>query len=219
MTELTKITDVITAPKKIVGMLEFGSLFVNGGTYFPNFTYKDEIEAKNRREAYLKNPSEFPDTTEFEKSTDLTVNLFLDYHHIDYIEFLPNVHALFGASIDRCIAKKIDRHHLKKPMRADPNVILEAGSYLLLENGKYSDYEVKGPFVMLKSVSKGSLVIEFMDWFHKNNLDAEYEYTDYRHKHEPDHCDFVEWIVRSGYAQDMKNGTRWHIGESDDFCP
>lgn len=78
----------------------------------------------------------------------------------------------------------------------DLSQILSAGTLLIIETGENSDFSWAGPVRIIKDVTKAELVEQFR--------------SDQKGDPRPD--DFLPWLVKTGWAEDVDNVTSWHIG-------
>lgn len=86
---------------------------------------------------------------------------------------------------------------------------LKKGTLLILETGEYSDSSWHGPVRMLKSAAKADLVEAFkQEWKPTNEWDDE-----------PSPSDFMPWLIKAGWAEDVKNVEAWHVGSYGRFEP
>lgn len=90
---------------------------------------------------------------------------------------------------------------------------LKKGTLLVIETGEYSDRNWFGPVRMLKTASKADLIEKFREQW-KPPADAEYEW-----EKKPNSGDFMPWLVKSGFAEDVPNVESWHVGSYGDFDP
>lgn len=88
---------------------------------------------------------------------------------------------------------------------------LKAGTFLVIETGEYSDRSWGGPVRMLKDATKGDLAEAFQaEW--KPNPDYDWQLT-------PEPSDFLPWLVKAGWAEDVPNVESWHVGSYGRFEP
>ncbi len=79
---------------------------------------------------------------------------------------------------------------------------LKAGMMLVLETGEYSDFSVTGPFRVMRDFDQAQIVETF-----KAKWKPKYDF-----KKTPDTDDFMGWLSRGGYIQDIDGVVSWHIG-------
>lgn len=87
---------------------------------------------------------------------------------------------------------------------------VEAGATLVIETGEYSDYSLDGPFKVLKAFDQAEIAETFeRDW--QPSSDSLYD--------RPDGREFVSWLTRHGYIEDVPNVISWHVGSYGRFEP
>jgi hypothetical protein len=85
----------------------------------------------------------------------------------------------------------------------DLEQVLKTGDFLVIEEGEYSDKSWSGPLRILKDFKKKDVCDQFIaQWTPKNSW----------HK-VPMGCDFLPWLVASGYVAEVDNCTSWHVGD------
>lgn len=87
---------------------------------------------------------------------------------------------------------------------------LKKGTLLIIETGEYSDRSWGGPVRMLKTVAKAELVEKY-----REEWKPPPEWPDEK----PSPNDFLPWLVKAGWAEDVDNTESWHVGSYGDFEP
>lgn len=86
---------------------------------------------------------------------------------------------------------------------------IKAGSILTLETGEYSDFTYHGPFKVLKDINQRQVVELFRaQW--KPTLDPGEELGAW--DNHPDPYEFMWWLTKEGYIEDIASHHSWHIG-------
>lgn len=89
---------------------------------------------------------------------------------------------------------------------------IAAGTILILESGEYSDKSWHGPFRVLKDFDQAEISQTFRDNWSPGP-------DSWRDKEDgPGRGDFLSWLVRNGYVEDLDGVVAWHIG-SYEFDP
>ena len=111
------------------------------------------------------------------------------------------------------------------------DVVLKAGSLLVIQYGAYSDTTHSDPVRVVKDATMQALADAFevewesditlrhtqKDWYGtiEDLAEEEAEYG----KGEPKASAFLPWLVREGYVEDAGLVCRWHVGSYSDFDP
>ena len=90
----------------------------------------------------------------------------------------------------------------------------EVGSILLLERGDYSSRVWEGPFRVVKTFKRSEIVNKFITEWKPENIHSWQSEDD---KPEPE--DFIAWLSREGYIEDIKHASSWHVGSYGEFSP
>lgn len=93
----------------------------------------------------------------------------------------------------------------------DLDQVLEAGTLLIIEQGEYSDRGWSGPVRILKTATKRQLADEFVAQWTPPATDPERE--------NPEPGEFLPWLVKSGYVEDVEKVHSWHVGSYWRFEP
>lgn len=76
---------------------------------------------------------------------------------------------------------------------------VKAGTILVPTHGEYSDFNFDGPFVVLRDFDQKEVTDAFM---------AQAVSDDDR-----GHTEFVAWLSKEGYVQDVPTKLEWHLGD------
>lgn len=91
----------------------------------------------------------------------------------------------------------------------DLSQVLKAGTLLIVETGEYSDSSWQGPVRMLKDATKGELADGYRStWKPEDEWDKG-----------PDPYDFLGWLIKEGWAEDINDVHSWHVGSYGRFEP
>ncbi len=86
---------------------------------------------------------------------------------------------------------------------------LNRGTLLIIETGEYSDKNWCGPVRMLKTALKADLAEAFKrEWKPTNEWDDT-----------PSPGDFLPWLIKAGWAEDVTDVHTWHVGSYGAFEP
>lgn len=91
------------------------------------------------------------------------------------------------------------------------DVIIPAGSYLIIETGEYSDRYWNGPVRVLKDIIRHNVAQEFREKF----VRASWQDEDAT----PESWQFLPWLVSAGYVEVLDNVADWYIGSDGVFEP
>lgn len=93
-------------------------------------------------------------------------------------------------------------------MVSDLSQVIKAGTLLVIGTGEYSDSSWHGPVRVLKDFAKH----EVADLFR-----AAPPTSDWNDAANP--SDFLPWLVKEGYVEDISDCTSWHVGSYGSFEP
>lgn len=90
-----------------------------------------------------------------------------------------------------------------------PTTTLPIGYYLVLHEGEYSDKLANGPYKLLKPFNLDEANKEFLvQW-------DEYEHETYEEYPSPNN--FVTWLFKEGYIDDVENVAHMFIGSYGEY--
>jgi len=89
------------------------------------------------------------------------------------------------------------------------DIILRAGTLLIIETGEYSDRQWHQPVRMLKLMNKTEVAELYRSTF-KRDEDGDID-------QDPD--GFLPWLIKERYVEAVDNVEEWHIGSYDRFEP
>ncbi|MGD9670269.1 MAG: hypothetical protein AB7U75_14725 [Hyphomicrobiaceae bacterium] len=89
--------------------------------------------------------------------------------------------------------------------------IIKAGTILTIETGEYSDFTYHGPFRVLVDLDKEGVAAEYAE--HRPD-----KYTNWPDRPLSNH-NFVPFLIKKGYIEDIDEHESWHIGSYGEFKP
>lgn len=93
----------------------------------------------------------------------------------------------------------------------DLQQVLKAGTMLIIETGEYSDRGWSGPVRLLKDTTKAALAEAYREnW--RPDLKEDWRTG-------PSGDDFLPWLIKAGWAEDVENVHAWHVGSYNSFDP
>lgn len=84
---------------------------------------------------------------------------------------------------------------------------INRGATIIFETGEYSDYTFLGPFMVVKAFDQAEIIEKFKGAKVEPNCFED----------GPDPSEFVPWLSKEGYIQDIPNVHAWHIGSYGRF--
>jgi hypothetical protein len=81
--------------------------------------------------------------------------------------------------------------------------VIKQGTILTFEHGEYSDRGWDGPFTVLKDVDQAEVRDVFL---------GEWRATPHEDWERASEYDFIGWLSRTGYIEDVPNQRSWFIG-------
>jgi len=87
---------------------------------------------------------------------------------------------------------------------------LQKGTLLIIETGEYSDRNWGGPVRMLKNITMAELAEKYR---------AEWKPDPQWPDDKPSPNDFLPWLIKAEWAEDVKNVVSWHVGSYGEFEP
>lgn len=86
---------------------------------------------------------------------------------------------------------------------------IKRGATIVFETGEYSSYSFTGPFVVIKAFDQAEVIQAFRSEWVKP---ADDDWSD-----GPGPGEFVPWLAKQGYVEDVPNVHSWHIGSYGRF--